>query len=129
MRTTKAIREYITKQVNAKAEEKYTAIRAEFAPYEDALQQFKDEIDKMLKEVEVTIRKNAETQGLNIEAASREIISTRYNYVTANKEAATKFKAALKEVDKWREDAIESIIVTLDLGGNKADLDRMLSEL
>ena len=79
--------------------------------------------------MEATIRQNAEARGLDLGAALGNILSTRYNYVNANKEATKKFKADWKEVDKWKENAIDDIIVTLDLGGNKADLDRMLSEL
>jgi hypothetical protein len=47
-------------------------------------------------------------------------------YLTENANEIYKWRVAFqKEVDE----KVQNIIVTLELGGNKADLDRMLSEL
>jgi hypothetical protein len=41
----------------------------------------------------------------------------------------TEIKEFNREIDKKREEKFEEIIVTLELGGTKADLDKMLKDL
>lgn len=38
-------------------------------------------------------------------------------------------KKAMREVSDWEKNAVTEIILTLELGGTKADLERMLKEL
>ena len=133
MRITKRVQEYIERQVREKIYAKYEDERLEAERQEKILREFWENMTNELEErAKVAIDSFLENYGdfLERRSGNSEII----HYYSSS--VLIKDRYSINSVHKWRERAneeiykkVDDIIVTLELGGNKADLDRMLSEI
>ena len=134
MRVTKAVKEYIEKQVRAKIEQKYQEEKNE----SKRIREIKSDIEQRAREAAFEAAKvildeaNQHGDILEYKTPSYEKIS----FWGLSDCIQMKDACYLNSVHKWEnrmrneiQEAVQDIIVTLELGGNKADLDRMLSEL
>ena len=126
MRVTKIIREYVEKTVNT---------RLTFGEPVEKFQEAKKAMDEYRAKAEEDIRKYAECR---LEAANRDlpegfklyigsdhsIVRDSYYDAPLAKEAG----AHEREIREKRKQAIESILVELELGATKADLERLITE-
>lgn len=130
MRVTKTVREYIERKVWEKVSVKYEAERLEAERQckikEDFLQAMQESLEATVRaEIEVLLSENNFLEKRD-----------RTNYVCFYSPLGIKDEYCINSVHKWRERArgemrakVDEIIVTLELGGNKADLERLLSEI
>ena len=134
MRVTKAVREYIEKQVRAKIEQKYEAEKNE-----------SERIKGIKADIETRAAEAARQAAIAVfmEAKNYEdILDFDEKFVQdiymsgSNRVLALKDRVYQNSIHNWShrmrnevDEKVQDIIVTLELGGNKADLDRMLSEI
>lgn len=135
MRVTKTVKEYIEKCVREKVYEKYEEERAIAENESHILNAFwedlGDEIEAIAKErVAKFIKEND-----FVELTEARYLSSNFTSYYSNR-VAIKDKVYETSVHNWRHRAdkevklrVDDIIVTLELGGTRADLDRMLSEI
>lgn len=128
MRVTKAIRAYIRVKVEKKLEIKYAPLKER---KDTALSVKKELIERAKVEAIEAVKKVLEEAIDNeVLVYNEEMVDRVFNYcglpncLDLNKELYYERKME-DEVNKITND----IIVELELGGNKADLDRMLSEI
>ena len=127
MRVSKTVREYIEKQVANKFP------KTEIELYQEQQEQI---ASKMNKEYHERVEK-AQAEIIKSLAQEYEIneeqIAIRPNYgnvfSTFNTPTAMKANTAKAERQKAINEQIYNIIVTLELGGTKADLEKMLAEI
>lgn len=125
MRVTKIIREYVEKTINEKL-----AYGAPTADYNAAVSKMKD----LQKEVNVQVVAYAEKLCAEVNAKLPEGFSIKLHTdypVTSNDYNSPLYCAAKKhedEIRKKRREAIENILVELELGATKADLERLIAE-
>lgn len=128
MRVTKIIREYVEKRVKevygeeTQEEKKYNQAKKDF---DEALNKANEEIRKIIEEKAKAI---PNPYGFNIDITT----STTYSSWRWGGEQPQIYKdseKAKQERLKKQSDALENIFVTLELGGNKAELEQMLNNL
>ena len=127
MRVSKAVREYIEKQVASKFPkteiELYQEQQEQVASKMN--QEYQDRVEKAKAEIVASIAKEYEINESDI--------AIRHNYgnvfSTFNTPKAMKANTAKSERQTAIRSKIEDIIVTLELGGTKADLEKMLAEI
>lgn len=127
MRVSKAVREYIEKQVKARYPQTENELLYEQG--QQLIRQASNEYAKRLETVKNDLAKQiAEEYGITEEIAK---INVRWcnPYVTCETAVRTKAETDKVERQKAIDEKIEDIIVTLELGGTKADLERMLAEI
>lgn len=128
MRVTKIIREYVEKRVKeiygepTEVEKEYERAKAEF---EDNLKKANEEIKTVIKEY---MAKIPNPYGFELEMTSSHIFNN-YSWHYETPEIEKKYKKARDERLKKQSDALENIFVTLELGGNKEQLEQMLADL
>ena len=127
MRVSKTVREYIEKQVASKFP------KTEIELYQEQQEQiaskmnheYNERVEKAKAEIIASIAKEYEI--------NEEEIAIRNNYgnvfSTFNTPTAMKANTAKSERQKAVREKIDDIIVSLELGGTKADLERMLAEI
>ena len=134
MRVTKAVREYIEKQVRAKIEKKYEVEKNE----SNRIKDIKEDI-----ETRATEAASQEAIAVFMEAKNYEDIldfdekSVQNIYMGGSRNViGLKDRVYQNSIHNWSyrmqsevDEKVQDIIVTLELGGNKADLDRMLNEI
>ena len=134
MRVTKTIKDYVTRMVkeiyNEPTEEEKslkTLVKEIDVAVDNINKEFKPIIEKHLEEFNRAHNLDKKTGGLKFNNECL-CISNAYelNYYSEIGKTARRAKEAR---EKKINEAIENIILTLELGGNKADLDRMLNEL
>ena len=133
MRVTKKVENYIREQVKAKVMPKYEAEKAE-----------SKRIIGIKNDIESRASEAARQAAMAVYAEAKEYDgifeldedSIRKSYLSCYRPIGIKDFCYTDSVHKWESrysaevnKAVDDIIVTLELGGNKADLDRMLSEL
>lgn len=127
MRVSKTVREYIEKQVASKFPK--TDIEL-FQEQQEQIaskmnQEYYDRVEKAKAEIIANLAKEYEIH--------EEEIAIRNNYgnvfSTFNTPTAMKANTAKSERQKAVREKIDDIIVSLELGGTKADLERMLAEI
>jgi hypothetical protein len=128
MRVSKTVKEYIEKQVRAKfpkTEEELQyekvnhIVNAASNEYHELMKQAKQEIvEKLVKKYDLTSDM--------VEEKTSYSYSPFGTWKTKAREQANK---AEKERNTAINETIENIIVTLELGGTKADLEKMLAEI
>ena len=130
MRVTKLIREYVEKKVN----ESYPKTVAELV-WEEHGRSINDAITEANEKVFEFAKKLAEELNARygFPADSNLTASNHYNSVT-NKynydaEIYKAYRKAREEREKKIAEKIEEILLTLELGGTKADLDKMLANI
>lgn len=125
MRVTKIIREYVEKTINAKMT--YGAPTAEYKAACIKMNELQTEVNEKVEEYATKLCKEATAklpEGFIIKLHSQyPISSTSYN--SPLQIAAGKHE---REVREKREQAIETILVELELGATKADLERLIAE-
>jgi hypothetical protein len=127
MRVTKTVREYIAKQVALRFPK--TEIELQQEQNREIVNKANSEYQKRVEKARAEIAKKvAEEFGITAEVAE---IKMHYaspfesGYTTTANQANT----ARFERNKIIKDKVEDIIVTLELGGTKADLEKMLAEI
>ena len=128
MRVTKTIRAYIRENVEKKLEIKYAPLKER----KDTALNAKKEIIERAKAESIKVVKKVLEEAVSNKALvyNEEMVDRVFNYcnlpncLDLNRELYYERKME-DEVDKITND----IVVELELGGNKADLDRMLSEI
>ena len=133
MRVTKKVESYIREQVKAKIMPKYEAEKAESQRIIGIKNDIENRACKAAKQAAMAIFAEAKEYG-NIFELDED--SIRKSYLSCYHPIGIKDICYIDSVHKWDSrmaeevnKAVDNIIVTLELGGNKADLDRMLSEL
>lgn len=130
MRVTKIVKDYIEKCVREKVYKKYEAEEAEAKRQNDILSNFEEELEEL-------IRKTAKEK-IDTFVEENDFIEVSDSSWSVNGGYKLSIKNIMYEnsVHKWRRRAdrevrekVTDIIVTLELGGTRADLDRMLSEI
>ena len=134
MRVTKTIKDYVTRTVKEIYSEPLEEEKAYFALEE----KISAEIDKINEKFKPLIRNDMEAFNLangltkengGLSFKDEEHICSYNFYRLGNSELGQRRRKAKETREKKINEAIENIILTLELGGNKADLDRMLNEL
>ena len=134
MRVTKTIKDYVTRMVSeiysepTEEEKVFKTLAEEIAVTVDEInKEFRPIIEKRLEEFNMAHNLDERTGGLRFR---NELICFSDSWeLTHYSEIGKTVKEAKETREKKIRDAIENIILTLELGGNKADLDRMLNEL
>ena len=134
MRVTKSVKEYIEKQVRAKIEKKYQEEKNESKRIRDIKSDIEQRAREAAFEAAKVILDEAKQYGNILEYQTPSY--GKISFWGLNDCIQMKDACYLNSVHKWEsrmrdeiQEAVQNIIVTLELGGNKADLDRMLSEL
>lgn len=131
MRVTNTIRNYIYEKVEVKIMPKYESKKAEAERIlnmrYDMLERIHNSAKTVLKEI--LAESKIYTDIFVISERDIETAQVQFDFpihLTENANEIYKWRVAFR---KEVEEKVQNIIVTLELGGNKADLDRMLSEL
>lgn len=132
MRVTKLIREYVEKTVSEKFDKQTSPEEIALKSLEKRMSEFHSEVNKQVEEL---INNAIDT--LMVDASIPEDVKKTINnkqpstigYRIYNTEIDCKARKARDTRNKARDEAIENILLTLELGGTKADLDRMIAEL
>lgn len=134
MRVTKKVENYIREQVKAKVMPKYEAEKAESVRIIEIKSDIQERAAEAARQAALAILEEAKEYADVLEYNEAEAERMYLNglaYIVSLKDSIY-----ISSVHKWSrrmEDEVnkivDDIIVTLELGGNKADLDRMLSEL
>ena len=126
MRVTKLIREYVEKTITTKM--------AFGEPTENfkAARKLLDETEQAVEEkVEAYAKALVKEANSNLPEGFKIYLSETYGYVRSSHYDAPLAKAAdahEREIRKRRADAIDSILLELELGATKADLERLIEQ-
>ena len=133
MRVTKKVENYIREQVKAKVMPKYEAEKAESKRIIGIKNDIESRASEAARQAAMAVYAEAKEYGDIFELDENSI---RKAYLSCYHPIGIKDFCYTNSVHKWESrysaevnKAVDDIIVTLELGGNKADLDRMLSEL
>lgn len=132
MRVTKNIKEYIERHVKEKVYAKYEAERLEAERQSQIVDDFWEKMTETVeRQAETMVSEFLEKYGDIVERESdRDIISyCRYVVQLKDKCHINSVHNWYKRANKEAQEIVDNIIVTLELGGSKADLDRMLKEI
>ena len=133
MRVTKKVENYIREQVKAKIMPKYEAEKAESKRIIGNKNDIENRASEAAKQAAMAVFAEAKEYSDIFELDEDSI---RKSYLSCYRPISIKDICYTDSVHKWDSrytaevnKIVDDIIVTLELGGNKADLDRMLSEL
>ena len=133
MRVTKKVENYIREQVKAKVMPKYEAEKAEALRVLDLKNDIESRASDAARKAAMTVYAEAKEHSEFFELDEESI---RNAYFSCYHAISIKNYCYIDSVYKWESrysaevnKIVDDIIVTLELGGNKADLDRMLSEI
>ena len=133
MRVTKKVENYIREQVKAKVMPKYEAEKAEARRVLDLKNDIESRASDAAREAAMAVYAEAKEHGELFELDEESIQNAPFSCYRA---ISIKNYCYIDSVYKWESrysaevnKIVDDIIVTLELGGNKTDLDRMLSEL
>lgn len=134
MRVTKAVREYIEKQVRAKIEQKYEAEKNESKRIKDIKEDIETRAAEAARQAAIAVFMEAKNYE-DILDFDEQFMQNIY-IGGSSRVLGLKDRVYQNSVHNWSrrmnnevDEKVQDIIVTLELGGNKADLDRMLSEI
>ena len=134
MRVTKKVENYIREQVKAKIAPKYEAERAEAKRITELQSNIQERAAEAALQAALAVLEEAKEHADVLEYHEAEV--ERMHLLNLSYVVSLKDFAYISSVHKWHRrmdeevnKVVDDIIVTLELGGNKADLDRMLSEL
>ena len=133
MKVTRLIKEYVAEQVTAKYPE--TEDEKLYQEKLDKIQNKTDELNKQIKEYSLKLCKQAnEDLGIDVWADKNDKIHLSSCYCIAssgsyNNPYATNLRTLKNERNKKINDTIKNILVNLELGATKAELDEMLKNL
>lgn len=129
MRVSRVVREYIEESVNKALSEKSTAEKEYEAFYNDLhrfIEQIDEEVEHMIAEA---IENYRMTHNIPDDVKIRKSDYTLIRYDDWNSAIRTEAEAMKKKRKEAKERAVKDIVITLELGGTKADLDTMLSKV
>lgn len=133
MRVTKKVENYIREQVKAKVMPKYEAEKAESKRIISLKNDIESRASKAAREAAMAVFAEAKEYDDIFELDEDSI---RRSYLSCYHPINIKDFCYTNSVHKWESryaeevnKIVDNIIVTLELGGNKADLDRMLNEI
>ena len=133
MRVTKKVENYIREQVKAKVMPKYEAEKAEAARIAGIKNDIESRANKAAREAARAIYAEAKEYSEFLELDENSIERSYFNcYHPISIKNYSYSNSVYKWESRYTEEVnkiVDNIIVTLELGGNKADLDRMLSEI
>lgn len=127
MRVSKIVREYIEKEVGIKAEIKRQAVHETFSTYETECKIMQEKIKQAVKALNDELLSEVKNKGMSFRRYNDQLVEAYPNCIYPTME--NEIKKAMREVSDWKENTVTEIILTLELGGTKADLERMLKEL
>ena len=134
MRVTKMVQDYIEKQVRAKIVQKYEAEKIEAQRIISLRSDIEQRAAKAAKQAALAILDEAKNH-TDIFDYDEELVEN-IHLSGFNRVISLKDYDCENSVHKWNwrmrdeiDEKVQGIVVTLELGGSKADLDRMLSEL
>ena len=133
MRVTKKVENYIREQVKAKVMPKYEAEKAEALRVLDLKNDIESRASDAARKAAMAVYAEAKEHGEFFELDEESIRNAYFSCYHAitiknwrcSSSAYTWESRYAEEVNR----TVDNIIVTLELGGNKADLDRMLNEI
>lgn len=131
MRVSKTVREYIEKKVSEKVSAKYDAERIEADRQNKAINDFWNNLSEELEALAAErVNKFLEKNSFAERVSRPDIISYHPSVISI----ADYYLSS--SVHNWKNRAraeikekVEDIVVTLELGGTKEDLERMISEI
>ena len=131
MRVSKTVREYIEKKVSEKVNAKYDVERIEAERQNKVINDFWNNLSEELEALAAErVNKFLEENSFAEKGARNNIISYYTDAIIVADRHMT------SSVHNWRNRArteikekVEDIIVTLELGGTKEDLERMINEI
>lgn len=133
MRISKTVRNYIEKQVEEKVREKYApALKREQDAIDFATNTHRDMVEAVGKlMMDMADKAVSENPTIQLRAVGRDTFMRSLHYnLSYLVEVKPEYRPkATKEMAEEVNGIIENIIVTLELGGTKADLERMLAEI
>lgn len=133
MRVTKKVENYIREQVKARVMPKYEAEKAEAARIIDIKNDIESRADKAAKKAAKAVYAEVKEYSELLEFDESSIERSYFNcYHPISIKNYSYRNSVYKWESRYAEEVnkiVDNIIVTLELGGNKADLDRMLSEI
>lgn len=124
MRVTKTIKTYIERRVNEVYGPKIDAVWVEYRAKREYLEGL---LDSLLEKVNADARDTLADTGFSIERWGCEQLFSRYGI--EDKEWKDSLYQKERELKKERDGVIENIVLTLELGGNREELEKMLGEL
>ena len=125
MRVTGVIKDYITREVNKKYQEKLDSIPND---YQEDYDKMIDEIEALVDETNVKARQIAEKYGM-LKEKNYDIIDY-HTYRLGDNERIDKRYALVNELKKERDDKIAQIILDLELGETtKKELNDVLANV
>ena len=129
MRVSKAVKEYIEKQVCAKYPKSENELKAE--QVKELINKANKEIDELIDKAKKEISNQIIAKyGLTEEMGKQDQASYQnYHFNNWNSPIEVKANTDRENRKKAIREKIEDIIVTLELGGTKADLEKMLNEI
>lgn len=125
MRVTKAIRDYVEKKVFDEYDKAKRELRKS---YEERVEKAKEEIEIIL-ENEVLENINMVLGYYGMEQITADDAFYRIYVSIQNRKDEAEINEKRKEIYISAKDKITEILATLELGGTKEDLDKMLSEI
>lgn len=126
MRVSKIVKDYIVKEVKNKYSNKLKAIGTD---YDIKEKEINDMIEEKMKEFEKELQTLIVEKGNGFEfkpSWGNPILSCR---MVSDGEERQRIREQRREMEKEIEGKYTNIILELELGGTKADLERMLNEL
>ena len=133
MRATKKVENYIREQVKAKVMPKYEAEKAESKRIINLRNDIENRACEAAKQAAMAVFAEVKEYDDIFELDENSI---RKAYLSCSRPIGIKDFCYTNSVHKWESryteevnKIVDNIIVTLELGGNKADLDRMLNEI
>lgn len=134
MKVTKIVREYIVDSVNAKYQPIIDAINAKYSGAKEECEKVREQTRVELNKIAMNMYRERLAPFYDEEemkySFDRDINliydPLRYNSRTIKEK---KRDEEIAKISKEKEDTIKNILITLELGGTKADLDRLLSEV
>lgn len=127
MRVSKVVREYIEKEVGVKAEIKRQAVHETFSAYETECKIMQEKVKQAVKALNDELLSEVKNKGMSFHRYNDRLVEACQDCICPAME--NEKKKAMREVSDWEKNAVTEIILTLELGGTKADLERMLKEL
>lgn len=125
MRVTKIIREYVEKTINSKLV--YGAPKEEYETASKKLSDLGIEINKKVEAYAAQLIAEAQPslpEGFKLNLSNYNAV----NWSSYGSPMSDKSQAHIDEIKKKRAAAIESILVELELGATKADLERLIEQ-
>lgn len=127
MRVTKLIREYVESSVKEMYASKIDACGEDYRKKDNEVQK---KIEELLEETELRAKQIVAECGLTVD---KDINNTEQNILTYyhrfGRENSLEVYSERKKIIAERDEKIKEILLTLELGGTKAELDEMLKKI